>query len=1223
MPKRSSKSVARGSYADLVFGKSLAETDEVAKRLADLEQTRQNNKLIMIASEALCPRPVREALMSSFTNLYGEGYPRSKMLSEERDNLTDLERQEILHRRFQDRRYYKGCDYLNMIESLAQMRICKLFATKDTPAERIYANVQPHSGATGNNVVYEAFLKPGDTVFGMDLSSGGHLTHGSKVNRSGKHYNIVSYTVDLETGALDYGNLRKMALEHKPRMIIGGYSAFPWDIDWRKLREIADEVGDCFVLADISHIAGLCATGMLTNPIDYAHVVMFTTQKTLCGPRGSVILTTERERARKIDFAVFPGEQSGAHFNNILAKAVCFDIALTEQYRQLMKQVVKNAQALAAELKRLGLKLAYGGTENHIVLVNLRPLTSGGFELNGEIVSRILDLCGITANKNTIAGDDNAQFPTGVRFGTTWITQRGLKEEHMRRLARIINSVITNIVPYAYLGGSKEVGRGKIPFEVMEKARKEVGALVAEMKHDTDGIDVDYPHFGTWLPRESRDSPFHETYERLGAKFMKRDGWNVPREVSGPRKELKAMTRGALVLDVTDIPCLEIYGEKSTAFLQEVLTSNIYPLQQLEGIRSLMLSPEGRVMAGVNVFRLEDTEEHGPRYALTSENGFPRRIKEWLGDLSDGYVRFDIDVFMKVEGPVFMEDKHMMREPWAAFDVAGRDARRVCEKIAGALPRKPQPWVKHFKTAGGEMRISKLSGEGKSERFRICGFGGAVVKTFEHVVAAKNSTVTAGGLLTRETLATRSGIPDGEKEVKGASLLRKHPELFAIRKPYFVGADYLGIKEEVRPFTVKQIESSGKKSLLYDMHRQLYPSASIHPFAGWDMPVVFSSIREEHQAVRGAAGLFDLSHMGVFRITGPYASRFIDLVASNYVRTLRPGHSHYSYLLDPNGNVIDDIFVYCLGKEDYVIVANAVNADKVWKWLNDVNAKRVPLSIGGRKLEVEGTASISDIKNPKAGKDRKMLLALQGPKSRAVLADAVGKEAARLANMRKFEIGEFTINGTKCFISRTGYTGEDVGYEIFVHPDKAASFWKLFLKIGEPMHVMPAGLGARDSTRTEAGFPLWGDELAGPDNVTPIEAGYGGFAKLHKPFFVGRDEMLRDYLNRRRDIIRFKIDRKGARIMRRGDIVATPEGVIIGKVTSNVVVGTVQIGLALVQRRQVKRGKPLTVCISHAMNQQEVDAMLKDGKLSPTAVIEPGLVLPRFPPRTEKETVWH
>lgn len=623
MPNRASKGTRKGSYADLVFGKSLAEVDEVAKRLADLEQTRQNNKLIMIASEALCPRPVREALMSSYTNLYGEGYPRSKMLTDERNNLEDLERQEILHRRYQDRRYYKGCDYLNMIEALAQKRVTKLFSTEKTPAERIYANVQPHSGASGNNVVYEAFLKPGDTVFGMDLSSGGHLTHGSKVNRSGKHFNIVSYTVDLETGKLDYENLRKMALEHKPRMIIGGYSAFPWDIDWKKLREIADEVGDCFVLADISHIAGLCATGMLSNPIDYANVVMFTTQKTLCGPRGSVILTTDRDMAKKIDFSVFPGEQSGAHFNNILAKAVCFGIALTEEYRQLMKQVVKNAQALAAELKRLGLTLAYGGTENHIVLVNLRPLTSGGFELNGEVVSRILDLCGITCNKNTIAGDDNAQFPTGVRFGTTWITQKGLKDEHMRRLARIIHKVITNIVPFAYIGGSKEVGRGKIPFDVMEKARKEVSALIAEMKTDADGIDVDYPHFDTWLPREPRNTPFIETFRNLGAKFVKKDGWNVPKEVTGYRKEMNAIAKGALVLDVTDIPCLEIYGEKSTAFLQEVLASNVYPLQESEGMQSALLGPEGRVMAGVNVFRLEDAEEHGPRYHAHERERIP------------------------------------------------------------------------------------------------------------------------------------------------------------------------------------------------------------------------------------------------------------------------------------------------------------------------------------------------------------------------------------------------------------------------------------------------------------------------------------------------------------------------------------------------------------------------------------------------------------------------
>ncbi|UCG68295.1 MAG: serine hydroxymethyltransferase, partial [Thermoplasmata archaeon] len=372
------------------FSESLSEVDPEAKNLINLEEERQARKIMLIASESICPKPVKEALASVFTNLYAEGYPHMRYIRDERDELLDFERQLTFHRRYSDRRYYKGVDYVNFIEALAQKRCAELFTSEDVPAERIFVNVQPLSGAAANNAIYEAFLEPGDTVMGMALDCGGHLTHGSEANRSGKFYNIVSYGVDPEKGRLNYEEIRKFAREYQPKMIIAGYSAYPWDIDWNKLREIADEIkGGCILHADISHTAGLAVGGVFSNPVGIADVTMFTTHKTMCGPRGAVIITTDEEKSRTIETAVFPGEQGGPHICNIAAKAVCFKIAQTNEFKNLQKKIIENAKHLAKALEDTGLKLAYGGTNSHMVLIDLKGIaTKTGFRMSGETVSR-------------------------------------------------------------------------------------------------------------------------------------------------------------------------------------------------------------------------------------------------------------------------------------------------------------------------------------------------------------------------------------------------------------------------------------------------------------------------------------------------------------------------------------------------------------------------------------------------------------------------------------------------------------------------------------------------------------------------------------------------------------------------------------------------------------------------------------------------------------------
>jgi glycine hydroxymethyltransferase len=336
----------------------LSSVDPDLDRLIKLEEERQDARLILIPSESICPWPVRQALASVFTSIYAEGYPPPRMGRDSMKRLLDVDLQKAYIRRYADRRHYKGCENVDLVEALAQKRVAQLFARDDeltVKPEEILVNVQALSGAAANNAVYEALLQPGDTFMGMDLTNGGHLTHGSQYNRSGKYFNVVSYCVDPRTGKLNYDEIERQARECQPKIIVGGASAFPWDIDWKRLRQIADAVpGRARLLADISHPAGLVVAGLFPNPVGYADVVTFTTHKTLCGPRAAVILTMDQDLSAEIDRAVFPGEQGGPHVNNIAAMAVTFKLAATEEFKELQRATVANAQALAEALKARG-----------------------------------------------------------------------------------------------------------------------------------------------------------------------------------------------------------------------------------------------------------------------------------------------------------------------------------------------------------------------------------------------------------------------------------------------------------------------------------------------------------------------------------------------------------------------------------------------------------------------------------------------------------------------------------------------------------------------------------------------------------------------------------------------------------------------------------------------------------------------------------------------------
>lgn len=379
--------------------------DQAVYEAMNAEKERQEANIELIASENFVSQAVMDAQGSVLTNKYAEGYP--------------------------GKRYYGGCEFVDVVENIARDRLKEIFGAE-------HANVQPHSGSQANMAVYTAMLEQGDTVLGMNLNHGGHLTHGSKVNFSGMQYNFVEYGVDKETQLLDYEAVRQAALEHKPKMIVAGASAYSRTLDFAKFREIADEVG-AYLMVDMAHIAGLVATGAHPNPVPHAHFVTSTTHKTLRGPRGGLILCKE-EFAKKIDKIIFPGIQGGPLMHVIAAKAVAFGEAQQPEFKDYIDQVVKNANVLADSLTAEGVDIVSGGTDNHLLLLDLRSLN-----LTGKVAENLLDEVGITTNKNTIPFDPESPFVTsGIRLGTAAVTSRGFKEEEMKEIASIMALLLKN-----------------------------------------------------------------------------------------------------------------------------------------------------------------------------------------------------------------------------------------------------------------------------------------------------------------------------------------------------------------------------------------------------------------------------------------------------------------------------------------------------------------------------------------------------------------------------------------------------------------------------------------------------------------------------------------------------------------------------------------------------------------------------------------------------------
>jgi len=1018
---------------DYLFRGNLSDFDPDLQELIQLENERQYRKLIMIPSESTAPIAVRKALGSAFQNIYAEGYPPEESRYFLEDEILDYVTRLAEYRRYSDPRYYKGVEYADVVEALARRRCAETFATNGVTADELFVNVQALSGSPANNAVYHALVEPGDRIMGMNLLHGGHLSHGSSVHRSGKYYEIISYSVDPETEQIDYDEVESLARKEKPKLIIAGVSSYPWSLNWKRFRTIADAVG-AYLLADIAHVAGLIVGGVYPSPVGYADVITSTTHKTLCGPRGAIILATDYQLARKIDRAVFPGEQGGPHVNVFAAMALAFKLAQTAQFRLLQEHIVRNCVALTDRLAKRGIRIPYGGTDTHLTNLDARSIKGANdASLNGDLATRILDIAGIVTNRNTIPGDSSARNPSGIRLGTPWLTQRGFKEEEMQIVADIIVDILQGITPY-YQG---QVVRAKVEFQVLEDSKIKVRDLADKAGKDEAFSDHGYPHFYY----------LDDTYPGDWVAF-------------------------------------DISGENVREFLNFSISAEIEGINPGESRATCIHTPKGTVEGALTCMG-------DYLFKLSVPNWGVSLVASWLRDLSDGYVRVDEDLVRKMPGPVVVDQS------------------------------KDDPVVKDCRD---EALISEARGS---------------------------------------------------------------------HKPYFIGIED-GEGEALPAFQFEESDSPIKRTPVYEIHLDL--GAKMVPFAGWEMPVRYGSVMEEHLAVRQSAGLFDVAHMGVYQAEGPDALVFLDSVCGNDIASLDIGQSLYTHFLDPDAHVIDDLLVYRRGKSKYMLVVNAANDDKDWSWLNAVRKGEVKIDNQRPWAQAFGSGVVlRNLRDPKEGSDMRVDIALQGPRSRDILL-SLGGDREKILKLKRTDLCDASIGGFDLVVARTGYTGEKMAFELFVHPDKAADLFDTLMKAGSSFDIQPCGLGARDSLRTEAGLPLYGHEMGGNLNLGVGEAGFGSYIKTYKPWFIGRKSYMEREEKRKGVVVRFRFDQKGVRMAHLGDPVLDLRGKVVGVVTSCAADSEgFLLGQAFVDKKYTQKGTSLLVFQGSPKKSSKAPALLNIG----------------------------
>jgi glycine hydroxymethyltransferase len=711
--------------------------------------------------------------------------------------------------------------------------------------------------------------------------------------------------------------------------------------------------------------------------------------------------------------------------NAIAGMAVAFKLAQTDGFARLQQQVVDNAVHLAAELQRRELRIPYGGTDTHMLLVDCKSIRAAdgvspdgkkGTPLMGDTAARILDLAGIVCNRNTIPGDKSARVPSGIRLGTPWVTQRGFQAPEIERLAEIIARVLTSTRPHAYAGRHGPVYFAKVDFDILERAKWDVVDLACCVDLGPDYEPSGYPHhYFMYKPTTDPGGP-----------------WDI----------------------------IDIEGPGARGFCNVTMTNDVYALGPGQSQQTWVLEPDGRLMSPGVLLRVGEENTH---FQLIIPKSAESRVVHWLRALSDGFVDIDPDdLYAKAPGPLVL--KRLPHELADESELFPPDPTEFETGAVGWAMHKPF-WIGH------------------------CG---------------------------RD--AASDGLP------------------------------------ALPPFAWEpDADQATRLTRLYETHRRA--GAKMVPFAGWEMPVQYASVQEEHLTVREKAGLFDVSHMGLFEFSGDNVHLFLNTIAANDVSLIGPGESQYSFLLAEDGSVIDDVWVYRVGPQRYWMVVNAANNEKDWAWIDAVRRAEVqidPRRPWARALGTD-TVQMRDLRAPAAGPDMRAQLALQGPRSRDILLAMISPDCPgydRLTGMERNQIAQVEVSGFDLYVSRTGYTGEPIAFEIFVHPDQLVDLWEALLRAGEPLGLRPIGLAARDSLRIEAGLPLYGHELAGPLGLNPADAGFAPYVKLYKPFFIGKRAYVAHERERNSRLVRFRVDDERAPLPGLGDLMVNRKGRVVGAVTS-------------------------------------------------------------------------
>ncbi len=812
--------------------------------------------------------------------------------------------------------------------------------------------------------------------------------------------------------------------------------------------------------------------------------------------------------------------------------------------------------------------------------------------LRGSIASNILDLCGITANQNTIAGDTSALQAGAVRFGAGILSQRGMGAAEMDRLAGLIHRTLTGIETFEVIGGRGPICRGKIDLETMDAVREEVKdlcrlfpvdpALWAERKEAGSGV----------LRRPSRETHLFKEHLRAKAPMDSFHGWSLPSQYRSADTEFQAARTSAALFDLGDEGLLEIRGDHARSFLQQVGTADLTGQQVGELRHTLLLTPDGKVIDDVLALRLGVAPRVGERYLVVTNPANSDRVRHWFAALSDGYVKFDpSDLHAKIDGPVAVVDlrDHPIEERrLAAMALHGPKACTIVRELCPALEKLQSGRFVNVDIGKVKTMVARSGQAAEDERYDFLVHPSEATTLWNLLTREGQSKgLQLGGVIARRRLRMAAGLPTYEDEGRPSAAnvyADGNRGLFGMSKPYFIGQGaFLEALHEHKPtraaWAWRAEPGELRRTSVYRKHEELTKKRNIVPFAGWAMPVLYTSIGEEHEAVRRRAGLFDISHMGVLEAAGEGACAFLDAVLTNHVAKLGVTCSQYNYCLDPDGKCLDDVLVYRVAEDRYIVVVNAANAEKVWAWWNAAASGKHALDRGSPWREVPKNVRIRDLKDSESGEDRRVDLALQGPQSKAILLRAGSSPAdrERISALARSQHCRARVADLDLYVSRTGYTGEPLGYELFVHPDQAVVLWDALLEKGKDLGLVPTGLGARDSCRTEAGFPLYGHELAGPNDITPTEAGYGNFVKRHKPFFVGKGPYLAREAERKMQVVRFVVTNAGAKAVKPGDPCVSKKGTVLGAVTSCTLVGERQVGLAWIEARFAEVGSTFGV----------------------------------------------